>query len=84
MSCGWVFGGALTDQGRVTGTEVGVDVAVLGRGGMRLGETSMKTSSFAAEAAGVLGAFRVIMECATPDGDKIAHQRPTRLPNALT
>ena len=32
MSCGWVFGGAVTGQGEVEGTEVGVDVdGVLGR-----------------------------------------------------
>ena len=33
MSCGWVFGGALTGQAEVEGSEVGVDVTVIGRGG---------------------------------------------------
>ena len=35
---------------------------------MRLGEEGMKTSSFAAEAAGVLMALREVMECRSDAG----------------
>ena len=55
MSCGSGCGTDMEGQAVVDGSEIGVEAQVLGSGGMNIRVDGVKTSSFTAEAAGVLG-----------------------------
>ena len=58
----WMLGEGIGGRGNLTGNETGEKVSIMVKGGRKIDFSDIDVSSFAAEAAGLLGALRMLLD----------------------